>query len=105
MAANATTFAEAAASQGYSHNSNGTIDVSDSSIDYLTGVNSYRPISRPTDRPSATKPPMRAASATDGTKLAQYPLDAPPRWDGMAAANGRLLLSLANGTLVCLGEQ
>jgi len=44
-----------------------------------------------------------AASASTGEKLADYTLDAPPAWDGLAAAQGMLLLSLADGRVVCLG--
>jgi len=43
-----------------------------------------------------------AASATSGQKLAQYKLDAPPAWDGMAVANGRLYLSLKDGRVTCM---
>ncbi len=43
-----------------------------------------------------------AASAKTGEKLAEYPLDAPPAWDGLAVANGRLFLSLADGRIVCM---
>ncbi len=43
------------------------------------------------------------ASATSGEKLAEYTLDAPPAWDGLAAANGQLFLSLADGRIVCMG--
>lgn len=43
-----------------------------------------------------------AASAANGEKLAQYTLDAPPAWDGLAAANGFLFLSLADGRVVCM---
>jgi len=43
-----------------------------------------------------------AVAAADGTRLAEYPLDAPPAWDGMAAANGRLYLSTADGKVMCL---
>jgi len=46
-----------------------------------------------------------AASASDGEKLAQYTLDAPPTWDGLAAANGRLFVSLADGRVMCMGPQ
>ena len=42
-------------------------------------------------------------SATDGQKLAEYKLDSPPTFDGMIAANGRLYLSLKNGTVLCMG--
>ncbi len=45
-----------------------------------------------------------AAAAADGKKLAQYKLDAPPCWDGMAAANGKLYVSLEDGSVVCMGE-
>jgi hypothetical protein len=31
-------------------------------------------------------------------------LDAPPVWDGMIAVEGRLYISLADGSIVCLGE-
>jgi outer membrane protein assembly factor BamB len=44
-----------------------------------------------------------AASASTGEPLAQYTLDAPPAWDGLAAANGLLLLSLADGRVLCFG--
>ena len=44
-----------------------------------------------------------AASAATGEKLAEYKLDAPPAWDSLAAANGRLFFSLADGRLVCMG--
>jgi len=45
-----------------------------------------------------------AVSAADGTELAQVRLDAPPVFDGMAAAGGRLYISLQNGQLVCMDE-
>ena len=43
-----------------------------------------------------------AVSAKDGKKLSETPLDCPPIFDGMIAANGRLFASLQNGILVCL---
>jgi hypothetical protein len=46
-----------------------------------------------------------AASADSGEKLAQYRLDAPPAWDSLAAAGGRLFLSLADGRVVCMGPK
>jgi len=42
-----------------------------------------------------------AVSAADGEKLAGYPLDSLPVWDGMAAAGGRLYLSTADGNVLC----
>jgi outer membrane protein assembly factor BamB len=44
-----------------------------------------------------------AASASTGEKLAQYKLDAPPTWDSLAAANGHLFITLADGRVVCMG--
>jgi len=46
-----------------------------------------------------------AASASTGEKLAQYKLDAPPAWDSLAAADGLLFLSLADGRVVCMGPK
>ena len=42
-----------------------------------------------------------AASAGDGKKLAEYKLDSPPAWDGMAAAGGQLFIALQDGTIRC----
>ena len=42
-------------------------------------------------------------SASDGRKLAEYNLESGPVWDGMAAAGGRLYLSMKNGRVLCLG--
>lgn len=44
-----------------------------------------------------------AVSASDGKKLAEYALDSPPVFDGMAAANGRLYFSTIDGKVVCMG--
>jgi hypothetical protein len=38
----------------------------------------------------------------DGKQLAEYPLDSPPVWNGLAAAGGRLYMTLRNGTVVCM---
>ena len=43
--------------------------------------------------------------AATGRETTERELDAPPVWDGMAAARGRLYLALANGDIVCLGGQ
>ena len=47
---------------------------------------------------------LRAVSAIDGKQLAEYRLDAPPTWDGMAAAGGRLYLSSTDGKVLCMGK-
>jgi outer membrane protein assembly factor BamB len=44
-------------------------------------------------------------STSDGAELARYPLDSSPVFDGMAAANGQLYLSLESGRLICLTGQ
>ena len=46
-----------------------------------------------------------AASASTGEKLADYKFDSPPVWDSLAAANGMLFLSLADGRVVCMGPR
>jgi len=47
---------------------------------------------------------LLAVSAADGKTVGEYDLEAPPVFDGMAAAGGRLYIPLKNGTVVCLGE-
>ncbi|NQU25596.1 MAG: PQQ-binding-like beta-propeller repeat protein [Candidatus Nealsonbacteria bacterium] len=42
-----------------------------------------------------------AVSTKDGRKLAEYKLDVPPVFDGMAAVAGRLYLTLKDGSIVC----
>ena len=46
-----------------------------------------------------------AFSAADGKKLAEYKLDTPPVWNGMAAADGKLYLSLTDGSILCFGDK
>jgi len=46
-----------------------------------------------------------AVSVADGRKLAEHALDAPPVFDGMAAAGGRLYVSTQNGAIVCLAGE
>ena len=47
---------------------------------------------------------LLAVSAANGETLAEYKLDAPPVFDGMAVANGRLYVSLENGFVVSYDE-
>jgi hypothetical protein len=42
-------------------------------------------------------------SREDGKPLAEHDLDAPPVWDGMAIAAGRVYTVMQNGTVACLG--
>jgi outer membrane protein assembly factor BamB len=45
------------------------------------------------------------ASADSGRKLAEIKLDAPPSWDGMAVAHGRLFVVLQDGSLRCFAAK
>ncbi len=47
------------------------------------------------------EPVLMAVSTADGKILAEYPLDACPVFDGMAAAYGRLYLTMKNGKVAC----
>jgi outer membrane protein assembly factor BamB len=47
---------------------------------------------------------LAALAADDGEKLGQYELPAPPVWDGMAAAGGRLFISTSDGGVLCMGK-
>ena len=47
---------------------------------------------------------LRAVSATDGSFIADYPLQAKPVFDGLIAAQGRLLISTQDGSILCLGN-
>jgi hypothetical protein len=46
-----------------------------------------------------------AVSAADGKMRAEYPLDATPVFDGLAAARGRLYLSTRDGRLLCFSDR
>jgi hypothetical protein len=43
-----------------------------------------------------------AVSTQDGAKLGELRLSTPPAWDGMAAAGGRIYITLADGSVRCL---
>lgn len=44
-------------------------------------------------------------STADGERLAEYELDSPPVFDGMAVTDGNLYVSLNDGTLACFNGQ
>jgi outer membrane protein assembly factor BamB len=48
---------------------------------------------------------LMVISASDGAELARYELDSTPVFDGMAAAYGRLYVSMENGNLLCLSRK
>jgi hypothetical protein len=59
-----------------------------------------------TSRPVESSGTLWVASATNGQKLAECRLDSPPAWDGMAEADGRLIIALQGGTILCFeGEK
>jgi hypothetical protein len=43
-----------------------------------------------------------AVSAATGEKVAEYEMEAPPVFDGMAAANERLYVATVDGCVICL---
>jgi hypothetical protein len=47
---------------------------------------------------------LLAVAAVDGRVLAEHLLDGPPRLDGMAAAHGRLYITLEDGRVVCMAK-
>jgi hypothetical protein len=47
---------------------------------------------------------LLTVSTADGKKLAQYDLDNPPVFDGMASAGGRLYIATTNGEVLCFCE-
>jgi outer membrane protein assembly factor BamB len=46
-----------------------------------------------------------ALAKESGKALGKWKLEAPPTWDGMAAAYGRLYLAQTDGHVLCLGEK
>ncbi len=44
---------------------------------------------------------LRSVAASDGTALAEHRLDSLPVWDGMAVDQGKLVVSLKDGSVVC----
>jgi len=48
---------------------------------------------------------LLAISTADGSRLAKVDLPSPPVFDGMIAADGKLMLSLMDGSVVCYGEK
>jgi len=46
---------------------------------------------------------LAAFAGSDGKQLDEHKLPAPPVWDGMAAADGRLFISSQDGQIICLG--
>ena len=47
---------------------------------------------------------LRAVSSENSEELSELKLESVPVFDGLIAAQGKLYMSLKNGTVVCLGE-
>jgi hypothetical protein len=52
----------------------------------------------------ATTAALLVCSAATGKKIMEAPLHAPPVYDGLAVAGGRVYLALQDGSLVCWGK-
>ena len=68
------------------------------------------PVEIPQDDPHAAYEDRKGgmiwvASAQDGSKVAEYELASPVVWDGMAAAYGRLYISMKDGSVLCLAGE
>ncbi len=48
---------------------------------------------------------LRAVSAGSGEKIIEIELDAPPVFDGLSAADGRLYMSGTDGSIICFGSK
>jgi hypothetical protein len=48
---------------------------------------------------------LQIVSGADGKPLAQYELDSPPVWNGMAAAGGKLFISKRDGSIACWSKK
>ena len=64
------------------------------------------PVEIPAEDPHAAYENRRGGmiwvcSAKDGSKVAEYKLESPVVWDGMAAANEKLFLSTSDGSIQC----
>jgi hypothetical protein len=47
---------------------------------------------------------LRVVGKDDGLTVSEHPLPSPPVFNGAAAANERLYLTLEDGTVVCFGR-
>jgi hypothetical protein len=68
---------------------------------------SVMPVDIPLDDPHAAYEGRKGGgiwivAARDGSKVAEYDLGSPAVWDGMAAAKGRLYVSMMDGSVLCL---
>jgi hypothetical protein len=67
-----------------------------------TGVDPDDPLGTYEGRKGGT---LWTLSAASGEKLAEYKLESPPVFNGMAAAGGQLFVTLKSGTVLCMGAK
>jgi hypothetical protein len=48
---------------------------------------------------------LRVLSKENGTTISEFPLETLPVWNGMAAANEKIFISLKNGKIICVGKK
>ena len=48
---------------------------------------------------------LLAVTTADGSTQAEYSLESLPVWDGLAVANGRLLLATTDGRVICMASE
>jgi hypothetical protein len=48
---------------------------------------------------------LQVISTSDGDKIAEYPLNAQPMFDGLIAADKKLFISTIDGKLICIGNE
>ncbi|HOX07060.1 MAG TPA: PQQ-binding-like beta-propeller repeat protein [Planctomycetota bacterium] len=59
----------------------------------------------PEFRDNEDKPELRIISAADGKDVQKLPLESAPAIDGLSAVGGRLIVTTADGQVVCFGGQ
>jgi outer membrane protein assembly factor BamB len=69
---------------------------------YLAGYPAPSAVRHTYGKPITDRGLLLQVDATDGTAIRQMDLPATPVFDAMAAANGKLYISLENGQLMCL---
>jgi hypothetical protein len=47
---------------------------------------------------------LRLVNKTDGKQIAEHKLESPPIFNGAAVSDGRLFLSLEDGSVVCFAD-
>ena len=48
---------------------------------------------------------LKVVSSKDGSTVAEYSLDSHPVFDGLSAADGRLIITTKDGEIICMGQR